>query len=1257
MTLIRYMDFDLEIGPESGGYRARVLTSPSGQGASATFAPIDQGELGDLFGHVVSMRDAIRVHEAGPDAGAAGADLDRTKRFGGDLFRVLFSGEVGESLRGSLRESARRSLGLRLRLRVPPDLGDVPWEYLYHQELDRFLCLSAETPIVRYLETSEPPRVVRVQPPLRILVMISSPSDHPPLDVEGEYARLQHALEGPIGRGQVALDRLEQPTMVALHDRLLDSEVHVFHFIGHGGFDPDHQDGVLVLEEPDGTGELVPGDDLGTVLHDHRPLRLAVLNSCEGARGSGKDPFAGTAQGLIQQRVPAVIAMQFPISDEAAKTFAEEFYSTIARGYPVDAALGEARKVIYLGGNRLEWATPVLYMRTANGRIFDVEGEVPLEARAVEVDPLASTEEVARLETTPMAIAADGKVLHLDNPHGVALEAAAPGAAPVPRLRRPPLDLRPKDFPDLLGRDEEVGEVTSALLADGGTATEPVEVYGPAGAGKTALIRNVAHHPAGQFPDGVVYSASPQPAPDLLRFFFQTFYETYQPLMPSEADLRRHLHDVKALVLLDDVALTRDELEMLTNVAPSCLFLLSSEQRVLFEEGPAVAVHGLPEPAALKLLERRLGRALTAEERPAARELVAELGGLPLLVVQAASRIVDDGLPIPQVTAEVRARPSGTAPTVSLTLSEPERQLLAVLAAARAPVDIELLIAATGLGDAEAVLGSLKDRGVVRSASPRYSLAADLPAAVLAEIEATAWQERALEALTSWAEERSSSPYRVLMEVDALLGFLRWAEEQGRWAEVVRLGKAIERPLALAARWSRWELVLGGVLLAARAERDPAQEAWALHQLGTRAVSLAQITEGRTLLLQALATREATGDRAGAEVTRQNLGFAGGAPGPSDGGGDEPGPEIPDPTRPRWWLRLLVVAVVVAAGAVAAVLLWPSASSDVAGLSVDPDSLAFGDQALDTPSVPQTVTLESTGGIPLDIRRARIVPADSGFSPEVDTCSNVRLEEGGRCTIQVVFTPQQAGERSATLVVGHSGEGGRLEIPLSGTGLPPDEVPTTPPFPAIEVQPQGGLVFRDRGERQTVTISSTGSGPLTLIEGRIDPPGLEEQYAIVLDTDQPCPSVLEAGASCTVDVLFLGTPGLGSTASLVIESDATSEPILIPLSGEAVPVITPGEWTFDEADGRWEAVAVVENLGTAPFDVLDAFTEDPSDPDVFAVVDNACGTVGIGGSCPITISVDAPCPTEFVEGALVISDTTTEGRHSTPVTFDQVCVG
>ena len=111
------------------------------------------------------------------------------------------------------------------------------------------------------------------------------------------------------------------------------------------------QDGVLLLEDEQGRGRAVSAQDLGVLLHDHPSLRLVMLNSCEGARTSRLDPFAGSAQSLVQQGIPAVVAMQFEISDEVAIVIAHEFYAALAAGYPVDAALAEARKAAFTGGS------------------------------------------------------------------------------------------------------------------------------------------------------------------------------------------------------------------------------------------------------------------------------------------------------------------------------------------------------------------------------------------------------------------------------------------------------------------------------------------------------------------------------------------------------------------------------------------------------------------------------------------------------------------------------------------------------------------------------------------------------------------------------------------------------------------------------------------------------------------------------------------------------------------------------------------
>src|SRR5688500_12475292 len=65
--------------------------------------------------------------------------------------------------------------------------------------------------------------------------------------------------------------------------------------------------------------------------------------------------------------------MQFEIADDVASTFAHEFYGALADGYPIDAAVTEARKAIFAAGRETEWAIPVLYLRAPDGRIFELE--------------------------------------------------------------------------------------------------------------------------------------------------------------------------------------------------------------------------------------------------------------------------------------------------------------------------------------------------------------------------------------------------------------------------------------------------------------------------------------------------------------------------------------------------------------------------------------------------------------------------------------------------------------------------------------------------------------------------------------------------------------------------------------------------------------------------------------------------------------------------------------------------------------------
>jgi tetratricopeptide (TPR) repeat protein len=358
-------DLDLLIEPLGETYRARVLRSPAGDGQTAVFGlPFGRLELEDFLLRIGHARGTVRRAGAPPVAAA--------KQFGGRLYQAVFTGAVGECLRRSTDRAQAENKTLRIRLRLSdcPELADLPWEFLYDAGDDWFIALSDATPVVRYVQLPVQPRPLRLSLPLRILVIKSEPADHDRLDLAGEWARVEDALGDLTAAGAVICTQLPVPTLSELRRTLLREQFHVLHYMGHGGF-TGSGGGVLLFTGQDGRGVRVTGEQLSVMLKDHTSLRLAVLNACEAGRTDPADPFGGIADTLVRRGIPAVIAMQFEVSDTAAVEFAPALYGALAAGRAVDAAVSEARKAMY-AVSPLEWATPVLHLRADDARLFDI---------------------------------------------------------------------------------------------------------------------------------------------------------------------------------------------------------------------------------------------------------------------------------------------------------------------------------------------------------------------------------------------------------------------------------------------------------------------------------------------------------------------------------------------------------------------------------------------------------------------------------------------------------------------------------------------------------------------------------------------------------------------------------------------------------------------------------------------------------------------------------------------------------------------
>jgi len=321
-----------------------------------------------------------------------GGQQTALKAIGRMLFARLFPDPIQR-----LYERSRDIRNIRLRLIInPPELGWLHWEYLDNERDEAPLAISNRTVLVRHIPMPEAITPVAVQGTLRILVMIAAPEDLQTLNVSHEKALIQQELEGLLQSGRVELDIAEGTqrtrctsrgtevlpygrriaTLAGLQD-LLREEYHVFHFIGHGLFETTSEAGVLALEdEESGRKHLLNAEVLRVLFHD-ASIKLAALNGCETAVSSAKHPFLGVAPALVKAGIPAVVAMQFPIPDQTAITFARTFYSALADSFPVDAAVSEGRKAIYAGNpDRRNWGIPVLFMRSPDGVLWKM-GETP----------------------------------------------------------------------------------------------------------------------------------------------------------------------------------------------------------------------------------------------------------------------------------------------------------------------------------------------------------------------------------------------------------------------------------------------------------------------------------------------------------------------------------------------------------------------------------------------------------------------------------------------------------------------------------------------------------------------------------------------------------------------------------------------------------------------------------------------------------------------------------------------------------------
>ncbi|WP_406837072.1 CHAT domain-containing protein [Streptomyces sp. AHU1] len=290
--------------------------------------------------------------------------------------------------------------GKALRVLLRPDgpqVCRIPWEYMVDPFRDDYLALCE--PVVRDLQLMDRISPIALTLPLRVLGISSLPSDLPVLEEQREREQIAQALQRK-SSDNVDVHWLTGDRWADLADALRSDTWHVLHCICHGGFDEESGGGYIQLSGDSGSAMRVDAADFARRIRKDCPhLRLVVLNACESAVSGKEGVFTSTAASVVRAGVPAVVAMQYEITDKAAVVFASSFYELVAEGLPVDRAVMSAREVVKMSLGSLEWATPVLFLRSDTTQLFAPEPDS--EPQSIPKPKPVSEPPVSRPEPNP----------------------------------------------------------------------------------------------------------------------------------------------------------------------------------------------------------------------------------------------------------------------------------------------------------------------------------------------------------------------------------------------------------------------------------------------------------------------------------------------------------------------------------------------------------------------------------------------------------------------------------------------------------------------------------------------------------------------------------------------------------------------------------------------------------------------------------------------------------------------------------------
>ena len=280
------------------------------------------------------------------------------------LWQALVPASAPAEQRDALAQ-ALRSGCTPLLLALPDKLTVLPWELLCDPEQPAEQgFLGRRRPLIRFTPSDTP--VPAIQPPLRVLLLISSPpslKEDSRVDVESERAAVEQATCEMREAGLLYLLVEDIVTPKRVQQVLMRFKPHIVHYIGHGGY-YEKTGGVLLWEDERGDISSISDVRLADILRP-RNLHAVILHACETGRSNARTDVHGIAGTLVKEGIPAVLAQQANFTYESSQCASEAWYTALTAGQGFAEALFEVRQALSLA-DRPDWAVPILQGNAAS---------------------------------------------------------------------------------------------------------------------------------------------------------------------------------------------------------------------------------------------------------------------------------------------------------------------------------------------------------------------------------------------------------------------------------------------------------------------------------------------------------------------------------------------------------------------------------------------------------------------------------------------------------------------------------------------------------------------------------------------------------------------------------------------------------------------------------------------------------------------------------------------------------------------------